>query len=150
MKVTLEQLKPIPDPTIEPGQAELTTDIGGHPFVIRGPEEAVYAEAQAVLQAQKHKVSVPIAHKAVEAAVAIPEPQSQYLNLSELPSRQIARMKLKSWFYDKRYGTQMRDLLQDRINDDRDVAFAQKLGLIGTTHCQKHAKAVSKLRGLTQ
>jgi hypothetical protein len=127
-------------------EAELTTSLNGKPFLITGQPEVVtelYEAAIADYDAQPVKAT-----KAVEAPIAAVPVQNQYTDLSELPSRQIARMKLRSRVYDMVHRTNMTGLLIERINEDRDVAFARSLGLVSVTHCQRHEKAVAKLRQL--
>lgn len=127
----------------QPVELTYVPDFQSRPFTVVGEYEAVQDVAAHVAQARPVRTV-----KAVEAPVQPIEPQNQYIDLSELGGRQIARMKLKSRVYDMLHSTNMTGLLIERINEDRDVAFARSLGLVGVTHCAKHEKAVAKLRQL--
>lgn len=134
------------DANLNEGTAELTTELNGHDFVIRGDEEELYDLAtRIVAENAPAPVHKPKPVQAVKPAV---RPLDQYTDFSALQGRQVLRMKAQSFIYDRLHGTNMLDLLTDRINADRDVAFARSLGLLGVTHCAKHEKAVSKLRQL--
>jgi hypothetical protein len=131
--------------TFNPEQEATLTyvpDFQDSTFTVTGLGEALLPIVEAVAEAPRP------AAKAVEVPVVAVQVQNQYTDLSELPSRQIARMKLRSRVYDMIHRTNMTELLTERINEDRDVAFARSLGLVGVTHCQKHEKAVAKLRQL--
>jgi hypothetical protein len=138
------------DPTLDPGQAELTTYIPGQdtPLIVRGDAELIEEGYRRQLVREATAPTVREVPKPVEAPQAPIAVQNQYIDMSALPGREIARMKLRSWFYDRQHKTNMYGLLIDRINEDRDVAFARNLGLLSTTHCAKHEKAVAKLRQL--
>ncbi len=146
MKQTKEQPQTINDPNLSPGTAELHTEFGGRPFVIAGDAEAVLEQAER-LQSLVGRMAITPAVKPVEAPRIAPKPQDGYIDTSTLHPRELVRRKLAARMYDLVHRTDMHGLLQEKINEDRDVAFARKLGLITTTHCQKHAKAVAELRG---
>jgi hypothetical protein len=112
-------------------------------FTVTGIGESLLPIAEAIEHSQPL-----VTETAPQAPVTPVQTQNQYIDMSELGSRQIARKKLTARFYDLTHRTNMYGLLVDRINEDRDVAFARGLGLISTTHCLKHEKAVSKLRGM--
>lgn len=83
----------------------------------------------------------------VEAPQPAPAPKVEYVDFAELSGREIARKRLSARIYDVLHRSNMSDLLEQKIADDRNVAFATKLGIltVNETYCQKHQKAVAKL-----
>lgn len=129
-------------------EAELvyTPSFQANPMTITGLGETLLPLAEEIKAAEAVPTVEPA--KAPQAPVMPVAPQNQYIDMSELKGREIARKKLTARFYDTFHGTNMYGMLVDRINEDRDIAFARGLGIIGVTHCAKHEKAVAKLRQL--
>lgn len=135
-------------PELAPDQeAELIfiPDFQDTPFTIRDVAANLAPLAEELIKQDERRQVAP---KAVETPKAVPKPELAYVDFSALPSRQIARMKVSAWLYDRQHKTDMLALLNERIDNDRDVAFARGLGLLSVTRCQKHEKAVAKLRGM--
>lgn len=113
-------------------------------FTVTGLGEQLEPLAEEIKAMEAAAPIAPVA--ANKVPVTAPKPELAYEDFSTLPGRQIARMKVSSFLYDTFHGTNMLDLLNDRINDDRNVRFAREIGLLGVTRCAKHEKAVATLR----
>jgi hypothetical protein len=112
-------------------------------FTVTGIGESLLPIAEAI----EHSQPMP-SQTNVEAPSAAPTPKVEYIDLSTLAPKEVLRRKISSWVYDRQHGTNMLGLLNERIKDDRNVRFARDLGLISSTHCLKHEKAVAKLKSL--
>lgn len=114
-------------------------------FTVTGLGETLLPIAESIKADEAQPVRA-VAH--VETPLDRVTIQNAYEDLSTLAPRETIRRKISAFIYDKRNGTNMLDLLNERIADDRDVAFARNLGILGVTHCAKHEKAVAKLKQL--
>jgi hypothetical protein len=132
---------------VQPETAVLDTFVEGKPFTIRGDYEAV---ADQLPNADKYVAGLmetaPVA--VIQPAPAVPNTKPAYEDFNTLGRSEVLRRKISAWAYDRKNGTTMLDLLNERIADDRNVAMAQRLGLITTVHCAKHEKVVAKLKQL--
>lgn len=120
-------------------EAELVTAINGSPFVITGDVETVtelYKAAEADFNAQTVKDTPKLGKRIVEAVRTSEE---------VLDGR---RASITAKLYDIANGTSMYQLLQERRQQERDLAMAKRLGLITATHCAKHERALASVRGL--
>jgi hypothetical protein len=119
----------------------------GQPFVIRDIGESLLPLAEEIKAAE---ATAPTRHQtAVQPAQQVVATRPAYEDFNALAPREVLRRKINASWFDLLHKTNMRELLQERIDDDRNVAFARDLGLLSVTRCAKHEKAVSKLRGLT-
>lgn len=120
-------------------EAELVTALNGKPFIITGDPETVtelYKAAEADFNAQPVNVPSKAGKSAIEAVRTSEE---------VLDGR---RASIAAKFYDLANGTSMYQLLQERRQQERDLAMAQRLGLITATHCAKHERALASVRNL--
>lgn len=130
-----------------PETAVLDTWVEGKPFVITGQYEAV---ADQLANADKYvaELAALATETVVQPAQPAETPKPVYEDFNSLAPREVLRRKISAWVWDRKHGTTMLDLLNERLADDRNVAMAQKLGLITTVHCAKHQRAVDKLKQL--
>lgn len=123
--------------------AELTLNLGSgmEHFVVTGDAEAVmpYVEAAQAYDKRHIVKDTAIGRKAVTGALeTLTAPIQTGLGRVAVDIKAIA--------YDKVHGTAMYDLLKQKRDDERNLAFATKLGLVSTTHCAKHSKALAQLK----
>lgn len=132
-------------PELEYGQAELTTYLPGQetPFVVTGDAEVIqdiYKEVQA-REARENRQQVVRRGKAVvEASAQVIDPIKSVIGRVGLDLQTVA--------YDKIHRTSMYDMLRQRRSDERNLRMATKLGLITSTRCQKHERALAAVRGM--
>lgn len=115
-------------------------------FTVVGLGETLLPLAEEIQVAEATTPIAPVT--AVQPTQLVETPKPAYEDFSTLEAREVLRRKINARFYDTFHRTNMYGLLVDRINEDRDVAFARGLGILGVTHCAKHEKAVAKLRQL--
>lgn len=145
------ELIPTPDPNIDPGMAELTTELNGHPFVIRGDEEDLTALAHKMLATDMQRAARKPAVSHVEAPSIATNPKPESLSLADLNAREIARLERKAWMHDiKSLGrTSMHKLFIEKLHEERDAKAMMELGIVEAVHCRLHERVVAKARGLT-
>lgn len=140
------------DDSLDPGIAELTTYIPGQasPITVRGDAELLREDFRRQVAAEAKRPAAKPAVAVVEIPRTAPEPKDEYIDFSTLEPAQVRRRKISAWLYDRKHGTSMLTLFNEKLADDRDAAFAERLGLltVGDTFCRKHQKAVAKLRGM--
>lgn len=125
--------------------AILDTWVEGQPFQIRGDYEAVAEQLPRADQYIKTLTdNSPVA--VVQPAQPVIAPKPAYEDFNTLEAREVLRRKISAWVWDRKNGTNMLDLLNQRIAEDRNLAMAQRLGLISSVHCARHQKAVDKLK----
>lgn len=107
------------------------------PFVVAGDTQVIQELHKAVV------TSEPV-HNAVLVPKAVIQPPEQ-------PQPTILegrRASLHAKMYDMVNGSNMYQLLQEKRQQERDLAMAHRLGLITTDRCAKHEKQLAHLRGM--
>lgn len=119
---------------------DAAVDFQAKPLTISGDADLIIelhdAAEVTVREIQKQKVSTAVAKPAVEAVAQATD---------VLEGR---RATVAAKLYDFTNKTNMYELLKQKRQDERDLRVAQKLGLITSTHCAKHEKALATVRGI--
>lgn len=131
----------ITDATLDPGTAafDMAVPFQAKPLAIRGEAEAVLAVAATV-----PPVSRVEAPQTAETPKPAPTPTLEYK--VAYAGATAAKARLRARVYDLLHGSNIHGLLVERQNEERDLAMARSLGLVGTTHCAKHERALKELR----
>src|SRR5690348_15497807 len=124
---------------IQPETAILNTWVNGQPFTISGDYEAVADQLPKADEYIKTLQTMPIVSH-VEPTVAVEPPKPAYEDFATLEPREVLRRKISAKIWDMTHGSNMYGLFTEKLEDDRNVAMAQRLGIISSVHCLKHQK----------
>ncbi len=114
----------------------------GHDFTITGDYESLAPMAEAMIEsdartARVTRVSNKVGHSVLEA------PKQAVSGLLGRIGMDVKARTFDAWNHTDLYGA-----LQQKRHDEKVLGMARELGLITTTHCAKHERAIEELHKL--